>query len=287
MTKAGSVTEKLDLLAASSSRRVADEGSISTARLADGLAALLRRLAVQPEGIAVAHTAAGWAPDQPLIRFICKNDAGQPGAVIEMPSHLFERLFVQIYGGDRFDARAEKPSEAQNRFALRLGNRLCEWLEGALTSAEKPSFTQSEMRFGANPEGFDPVAVETPITFEFDIALSGGATWRMHMCVAADLITARSVQPKQHQQSIGPAQWKQRILSRAGQVPLPVRSEIAIAHMPASRLLALQPGDVLPIAMPVSIPVLVGERPFASASMGEWQGSAALRIEALGESKTV
>ncbi|HMS19827.1 FliM/FliN family flagellar motor switch protein [uncultured Sphingorhabdus sp.] len=276
--------EKLDLLAASSNRKAADEGGISTARLADGLAALLRRLAVQPEGIAVAHAAAGSPPDQPLIRFICKNEAGQPGAFIEMPSHLFERLFVQIYGGDRVDARADKPGEAQSRFALRLGNRLCEWLVGALPGAEEPSFTQSEARFGVDVEGFDPVVVEAPITFEFDIALTTGATWTMRVYVASDLIASRDAQPKQRQQSISRAERENRILSHTGRVPLLARSEIAIAQMPASRLLALQPGDVLPITMPVSIPMLVGERPFANACMGEWQGSVALRIETLHES---
>jgi flagellar motor switch protein FliM len=284
VTKAGFVSEKLDLLAASSGPKAANEGGISTARLADGLAALLRRLAVQPEGIAVAHAAAGWVPDQPSIRFICKNEAGRPGAVIEMPSHLFERLFMQIYGGDRVVAGADKPSGTQNRFALRLGYRLCEWLEGALPGVEKPSFTQSETRFSDNPEGFDPVAVEAPITFEFDIALFGGSTSTMRVYVAADLIAARDAQPKQRQQSISLAERESRILSHTGRVPLLARSEIAIAHMPASRLLALQPGDVLPITMPVSIPVLVGERPFASAIMGEWQGSVAIRIETLHES---
>jgi flagellar motor switch protein FliM len=284
VSRPGAAPEKLDLLAAPSGRKVADEGGISTARLTDGLAALLRRLAVQPEGIAVVHAAAGWAPDKPSTWFNCKNDAGRTGAVIEMPLQLFERLFVQIYGGDRIDTHLDKPSGTQLRFAQRLGNRLCEWLEGALPGTEKPSFTQSEMRFGINPEGFDPVVAKAPITFEFDIALSAGATWKMHVSVAADLITARDAQPTQREQSIGPAERERRILSRTSRVPLLARSEIAIAHMPASRLLALQPGDVLPITMPVSIPMLVGERPFASASMGEWQGSVALRIETLHES---
>jgi hypothetical protein len=144
VSRPGAAPEKLDLLAAPSGRKVADEGGISTARLTDGLAALLRRLAVQPEGIAVVHAAAGWAPDKPSTWFNCKNDAGRTGAVIEMPLQLFERLFVQIYGGDRIDTHLDKPSGTQLRFAQRLGNRLCEWLEGALPGTEKPSFTQSE-----------------------------------------------------------------------------------------------------------------------------------------------
>jgi flagellar motor switch protein FliM len=73
------------------------------------------------------------------------------------------------------------------------------------------------------------------------------------------------------------------MIARAGSVPLIVRSELVAAQMPASRLLNLRPGDVVPIPTPVAIPVTVAGRVFATASIGEWQGSAALRIESFSE----
>ncbi|MBK6707407.1 MAG: FliM/FliN family flagellar motor switch protein [Sphingomonadales bacterium] len=285
MTRAGPAAEKLDLLAATPSRNCGNGSELPVARLADTLTALFKRLAVQPEGIAVVPTIGDGMPDEHCIRFTCKNEAGHPGAIIDMPSTLLERLFVQIYGGDRFGAPIDPPSGTQQRFAQRLGNQLCEWLGAALPDPSKQRFTQAEARFGKSPGASDRIGIEAPIAVQFEITLSGSAPCKMHIAIAASLIAASSAPPSQHRHSIHPTERNQMILSRTGHVTLPVRSEIAIARISASRLLALQPGEVLPIVMPASIPVLVGERPFASASMGEWQGSAALRIEALNESQ--
>lgn len=287
MSQSDTAPEKLDLLAAPVQQSVRDGGGYSTARLSESFGILLRRLSLEADKISIANAADERFAETPSVRFICKYESGQPGAMIDMPHLLFDRLFVQIYGGDRASGSTDAPTVSQHRFAERFGTRLCEWLESALPATERRKLWQSEVRFPTNPTIADRIVIEAPIALEMDVALTGDAAFKLSFTIAAELMATRANHSIAKQPSSRPANWSQQILSRSGQVPLPVRSELAVASMPASRLMALQPGDVLPIAMPDLIPVIVSGQHFASAKIGEWHGCAALRIEALNESHTV
>lgn len=287
MSQAGTAPERLDLLAAPAQQSVRDGGGYSTARLSESFGLLLRRLTLEADRISITNAAGERFAETPSVRFICQYESGQPGAMIDMPHLLFDRLFVQIYGGDRGAVNNDAPTVLQHRFGERLGTRLREWLESALPATERRKLSQSEVRFPTNPSIADRIVIEAPIELEMDVALSSNASFKLSLTIAAELMATKANHPIARQPSSRPANWSQQMLSRSGQVPLPVRSELAVASMPASRLMALQPGDVLPIALPELIPVLVSGQHFASAKIGEWHGCAALRIEALNESNTV
>lgn len=226
----------------------------------------------------------GWQLEQPCVQFVCHNNAGKAYAIILMPMALFERLFVHIYGGDRVEAIANIPGGAQRRYALRLGARLCEWLVSAWLETARPRLIDADARFDLSEQEDARNCFNAALQLGVDIAVPGACSHIVQVGIAPELLSTPVSQPDKRQTSVRPADCPARMIGRAGHVPLPVRSEIAGISMPAARLLALQPGDVLPIAMPRSIPLLVGGQRFASASMGEWQGSAALRIETLNES---
>ena len=75
--------------------------------------------------------------------------------------------------------------------------------------------------------------------------------------------------------------WKNKLLGALDNVALPVRSVLARPEMTVAQLLQLKPGDVIPITLSQTVPLLVGNRRFAEGTIGEQEGRAALMIESL------
>lgn len=76
-------------------------------------------------------------------------------------------------------------------------------------------------------------------------------------------------------------EWKNKLLGALDNVSLPVRSVLARPEMTVAQLLALKPGDVIPITLSQTVPLLVGNRRFAEGTIGEQEGRAAMMIENL------
>lgn len=76
--------------------------------------------------------------------------------------------------------------------------------------------------------------------------------------------------------------WKQRLAAALDNVSLPVRSVLARPEMTVAQLLALKPGDVIPINLSSTVPLLVGNKRLAEGTIGEQDGRAALMIEKIG-----
>jgi flagellar motor switch protein FliM len=75
--------------------------------------------------------------------------------------------------------------------------------------------------------------------------------------------------------------FKNKLLGALDNVALPVRSVLARPEMTVAQLLALKPGDVIPVTLSQTVPLLVGNRRFAEGTIGEQEGRAALMIENL------
>ncbi len=75
--------------------------------------------------------------------------------------------------------------------------------------------------------------------------------------------------------------WKNKLLGALDNVALPVRSVLARPEMTVAQLLQLKPGDVIPITLSQTVPLLVGNRRFAEGTIGEQEGRAALMIASL------
>lgn len=76
-------------------------------------------------------------------------------------------------------------------------------------------------------------------------------------------------------------EWKGKLFAALDNIALPVRSVLARPEMTVGQLLALQPGDVIPITLSQTVPLLVGNRRFADGTIGEQDGRAAMMIENL------
>jgi len=75
--------------------------------------------------------------------------------------------------------------------------------------------------------------------------------------------------------------WQARLGARLDEVRLPARTVLARPSLRMSELVALKPGDVIPITISRSLPLIVGDRVFAHGSIGEQDGCAAFMIEKL------
>ena len=77
------------------------------------------------------------------------------------------------------------------------------------------------------------------------------------------------------------AQWRSRIAVALDDVRLPVRSVLARPKITAAELMALKPGDIIPISVGAKVPLLVANRRFAHGTIGEKDGHAALLIDTI------
>ncbi|WP_420140767.1 flagellar motor switch protein FliM [Sphingomonas sp.] len=77
--------------------------------------------------------------------------------------------------------------------------------------------------------------------------------------------------------------WRRRLGQALQDVTLPVRSVLARPEISVAQLLALKPGDVVPITLPSRAPLLAGAQRIALGVIGEQDGRAALMIEKVGQ----
>lgn len=75
--------------------------------------------------------------------------------------------------------------------------------------------------------------------------------------------------------------WQAGLVDRLDDVRFPARTVLARPNLKIAELVALKPGDVIPIHIARHLPLLIGERIFAHGSIGEQDGCAAFMIEKL------
>jgi flagellar motor switch protein FliM len=75
--------------------------------------------------------------------------------------------------------------------------------------------------------------------------------------------------------------WQTLLANRLDDVRFPARTVLARPNLKIAELVALKPGDVIPIHISRHLPLLIGERVFAHGSIGEQDGCAAFMIEKL------
>jgi flagellar motor switch protein FliM len=88
---------------------------------------------------------------------------------------------------------------------------------------------------------------------------------------------------KVHDDSEGDSEWRMRLSAALENVRLPVRSVLARPELSVAQLMALKPGDVIPVTLSPTVPLLVGQKHLAEGSIGEQDGRAALMIQQIGK----
>lgn len=81
----------------------------------------------------------------------------------------------------------------------------------------------------------------------------------------------------------GDSEWRIRLAAALENVRLPVRSVLARPELSVAQLMALKPGDVIPVTLSPTVPLLAGQKHVAEGSIGEQDGRAALMIQQIGQ----
>ena len=77
--------------------------------------------------------------------------------------------------------------------------------------------------------------------------------------------------------------WQARIASRMRDIRLPARTVLARPNLSLADLMQLKAGDIIPVTIGRSLPLIVGDRIVAHGSIGEQDGRAAFQIEKLSQ----
>jgi flagellar motor switch protein FliM len=75
------------------------------------------------------------------------------------------------------------------------------------------------------------------------------------------------------------SEWRSRLGAALGEIRIEARTVLARPELSLNELMQLQPGDVIPVSLPKSVPLIVAGRRVAVGTVGENDGKAALRIE--------
>lgn len=127
---------------------------------------------------------------------------------------------------------------------------------------------------------------EQMVLQRFTISLTREAEWTMDLLFP--LASLRAVDPLMgsrmpvDEERVDPV-WQARIASRMRDIRLPARTILARPNLSLAELVQLKAGDVIPVTINRSLPLIVGDRIVAHGSIGEQDGRAAFQIEKIAQ----
>jgi flagellar motor switch protein FliM len=202
--------------------------------------------------------------------------------LLALPLDLITLLVDRQYGGDgnfRTDRNALTTAEARylQRMADRIGASLkTAWKDGAdvelmvvnlETTGASPTLVP-----GAHKVAIQKISMALEPKLNFDLSLITPMSVVRAVPGLVEPVTQEEAPPVDHV-------WQAAFTKSVMDVTLPVKTIFSRPELPLAQLLALKPGDIIPICLPDKLPVTIAGRHFASASMGEANGRAAIRIE--------
>ena len=208
------------------------------------------------------------------------------GMLIQLAADCVAALVEIFYGGAPGAPRSRKPGDFTAAEDLLL-NRLLEKLSTIL-AYHWNEVTPIDLAFGARETNVAHVPFvrgdEMVVVQKF--TLSGGIRPTV-IKVLYPLAMLRPIQDKlqarAHDEDLAASEdWRWRLGQALMQISLPVRSVLARPEISVAELLALKPGDVIPINLPPRTPLLAGAQRIADGVIGEQDGRAALMIEQVG-----
>lgn len=206
---------------------------------------------------------------------------GAPGSALLVLDGRFVLELLDLFFGGTGAAPAAAPAEfspAADALVGRIGRMAVRPLEAAWEPLAPMGFAVGRpegnpvvlgvaaedalivTRFGLGPAGAEPVFLD--ILYPVDALKPHGPT------LTGKVLDHAEPDPA----------WRTGLTRAAMGVPFPVRATLAEPVVPLSRLMALKPGDVIPISFGAEVPVMVGGDRFAAGTVGASNGQAAVRI---------
>lgn len=205
--------------------------------------------------------------------------AGQKSqTLLSVPPGIISRLTDLFFGGDgEVLNSAPGMTLTEERIFRRLAVQLAAAHARALRSSEDADVgaletARNNMRQAR--EG-DALVIQT-------LAITRGKTSLGKIEIAHLAARMRGGLAEKHEPPVNEMTgdvWRTSLAAAMRTVHVPVRSVIARPEISLERLIALVPGDIIPIIITDHIPVIVSGTVFALGSLGEANGHTAIRIE--------
>lgn len=193
---------------------------------------------------------------------------------------------LDLFFGGTGEEPATLPREfspAAEALAERFGTGIAQALETAWEPLARAGFSVGHCESNvANVTGID--AEDVVIVTRFGVARGDAkpafvdilypvATLKPHATELTGKVVAKPAEPD--------TQWQTALTRAAMTVRMPVRSVLAEPVVSLRRLMALKPGDVIPIDFGNDVPVKVGTSLLGSGTVGTSNGKAAIRLTKL------
>ena len=197
---------------------------------------------------------------------------------------LVLQLVDIFYGGKGQNVgEREDLTDAEERFAARLGRDMGMQLAAAWKSGIEPELDAVT----SDPAKLAAVRADDDLLVQRFTLRGGVFEGRTILCAYPQaalrgIAGADPVPEMRDAPAVDPV-WTATLNKALKTVRLPVRSVLARPEISLVKLLSLEVGDIIPLTIPRNVPVTVAGRNFASGSIGEANGNAAIMIERIEE----
>lgn len=225
-----------------------------------------------------SDTLTAWLP-------VAMSGAGQAGAALVVFDGRWVLEVLDLFFGGTGHAPAHMPVEfspAAEAMVGRLGASLCPPLRAAWEPLTRVDFQPGRIEAsGALIGGFD--ADEAAVVTRFGLASAGGTPVFIDILysVAALKPHAATLTGRVLDKAEPDPAWRQELTRSVMNVRFPVRSVLAEPVVPLSTLMALKPGDIIPINVTPNVPVMVGRDRLGVGTVGAANGRAAIQLTSL------
>lgn len=206
--------------------------------------------------------------------------------LIAAPRTLVLQLVDIFYGGKGAPTNErEDLTDAEERFAERLGRDMGEQLAAAW--ADTLTISPNLDCVSSDPAKLAAVRADDELLVQRFVLRGAPFDGRTIVC-AYPLAALRGVAgaepiPDVPEMPATDPAWAGALNSALRDVRLPVRSVLARPEISLTKLLDLQVGDIIPLTIPRHVPITIAGRNFATGSIGEANGNAAILIEHIEE----
>lgn len=193
-------------------------------------------------------------------------------------SPLAGRL-ARLFGGD--DAPPELSANGRLPSSMVM---LLRRLERSLVAALSECLDEAAVRQG-EASRFEPEFARLALfstrteaaAMAFHFTAEGGPPLNLLLACRKRML-GRLLSHRRNEGEAGP-QIPERVEDSIADIPLAVQARLAELRLPVRRLMNLRPGQVLPLSVPRSVPLIAGGRVIATGTVGEQDDRVAVQLE--------
>ncbi|CAH0349867.1 MULTISPECIES: flagellar motor switch protein FliM [unclassified Sphingobium] len=205
--------------------------------------------------------------------------------LLRLDAGMISTLVDCFYGGVGNRTMPSRPefTPTEDRLIARLSQSIVEQLAACWADVLPLDVTMTAREIGVGFASATP-ASDQMVVQRFTISLIRNEQWPIDIVFplaalrAVEALTGSKVHDEQITVDVA---WQTQMQRQMAHIRLPTRTVLARPSLTLTELIQLQPGDVIPVHINRSLPLIVGDRIVAQGSIGEQDGRAAFMIEKL------